>query len=68
MSLWTEKQFILTNKNNYIMPFIKDSDSDREDYLLQDDKTTIFTGTFVIVALIVLVIAVIVSGFYFEWF
>jgi hypothetical protein len=50
------------------MPFIKDSDSDREDYLLQDDKTTIFTGTFVIVALILLVIAVIVSGFYFEWF
>ena len=50
------------------MPVVKDKDSDREDYLLQDDNKTIFTATFVIVALIILVIAVIISGLYFEWF
>lgn len=50
------------------MPILKDSDSERDDYLLQDDKKTVFTGTFVIVALILLIIAVVVSGFYFEWY
>ncbi|WP_170244095.1 MULTISPECIES: hypothetical protein [Bizionia] len=50
------------------MPVVKDKDSDREDYLLQDDKKTVFTATFIIVALIVLVIAVIISGMYFDWF
>lgn len=50
------------------MPIIKDSDSETEDYILQDDKKTIFTGTFVIVVLIILVIAVAVSGYFLEWF
>lgn len=50
------------------MPIVKDKDSNREDYLLQDDKKTTFTATFVIAMLIVLVAAVAISGIYFEWF
>ncbi|MFD2550547.1 hypothetical protein ACFSQP_01840 [Bizionia sediminis] len=50
------------------MPVIKDEDSDREDYLFQDDKKTTFTATFVIAALVVLIAAVIISGFYLGWF
>lgn len=50
------------------MPFIKDSESEREDYLLQDDKKTVTTSTFVLIALIILIIAVAVSGYVFEWY
>ncbi|MGY0392845.1 hypothetical protein ACW5R3_09850 [Bizionia sp. KMM 8389] len=50
------------------MPVLKDEDSNREDYLLQDDKKTVFTASFVIAALVILVLAVVVSGLYFEWF
>ncbi|WP_008635685.1 hypothetical protein [Bizionia argentinensis] len=50
------------------MPVIKDENSDREDYLFQDDKKTTFTTTFVISALVILIAAVAISGIYFEWF
>ncbi|MCX7547228.1 hypothetical protein OS188_04600 [Xanthomarina sp. F1114] len=50
------------------MPIIKDENSEREDYLLQDDKKTKFGATFIIIALFILVVAVIISGLYFKWF
>jgi hypothetical protein len=49
------------------MPIIKDEDSNTEDYLLQDDKKTRFGATFIIITLIILGIAVVASGLYFEW-
>ncbi|HLV69305.1 MAG TPA: hypothetical protein VKY34_01270 [Xanthomarina sp.] len=50
------------------MPIIKDEDSERKDYLLQDDKKTKFGAKFIIITLILLAIAVAASGFYFKWF
>ncbi|EMQ94690.1 MULTISPECIES: hypothetical protein [Xanthomarina] len=50
------------------MPIIKDEDSDRKDYLLQDDKKTRFGAKFIIITLILLAIAVVASGLYFKWF
>jgi len=48
---------------------VKDSDKDQErDYILQDNKKTRFGAGFIITVLIILIIAVIISGFYFEWF
>jgi hypothetical protein len=48
---------------------IKDSDDKRErDYILQDNKKTRFGAGFIITILIILIIGVIVSGLYFEWF
>ena len=38
-----------------------------EDYILKDNKNTKFGATFIIIVLILLVIAVAVSGFYMEW-
>jgi len=38
-----------------------------EDYILKDNKKTKFGATFSIIVLILLVIAVAVSGFYMEW-
>ncbi len=48
---------------------VKDSEDKRErDYILQDNKKTRFGAGFIITVLIILIIAVIVSGLYFEWF
>lgn len=67
--MWIKKQYTLTNKNRIkIMSLIKDEDEERGDYILQKDKTTKGVSSFVIIALVILVIAVIVSGFYFKWF
>ncbi|WP_170234001.1 hypothetical protein [Bizionia myxarmorum] len=50
------------------MPIVKDKDSNREDYLLQDDTKTKSTATFIVVVLILLIASVAISGVYFEWF
>lgn len=50
------------------MKFVKEKDEDRRDYILQEDEKTVKISRFVIITLIVLIIAVVVSGFYFEWF
>lgn len=50
------------------MSFIKDEEEKTRDYIFQKDATTKSTTLFVAIVLIVLVIGVIVSGFYFEWF
>lgn len=48
---------------------VKDSDDKQErDYIFQDNKKTRFGAGFIIVVLIILIIGVIVSGLYFEWF
>ena len=48
---------------------VKDSDNKQErDYIFQDNKKTRFGAGFIIIVLIILIIAVIVSGLYFEWF
>lgn len=50
------------------MNFIKEEDEKTRDYIFQKDATTKSTTFFVAIALIILIIAVIGSGFYFEWF
>lgn len=50
------------------MPFIKEEEEKTRDYIFQKDSKTMFTTTFVIIMLIILVIGVVVSGLYFEWF
>ncbi|WP_290469404.1 hypothetical protein [Lacinutrix sp. MedPE-SW] len=50
------------------MSLIKDEDEKRNDYILQKDKTTKGVSTFVIIALIVLVVGVVASGLIFKWF
>lgn len=50
------------------MSFIKEEEEKTKDYIFQKDATTKSTTLFVAIALIILIIAVIVSGFYFEWF
>ncbi len=50
------------------MKFVKDPEEEREDYLFQANKKTIFGTRFIIAVLIFLIIAVFVSIFYFEIF
>jgi len=50
------------------MGLIKEEDEKRGNYILQKDKTTKGVATFVIIALVILVIAVIASGMFFKWF
>lgn len=48
---------------------VKDTDNKQErDYIFQDNKKTRFGAGFIIVILIILIIGVIASGLYFEWF
>lgn len=48
---------------------VKDSEDKKErDYIFQDNKKTRFGAGFIIVVLIILIIGVIVSRLYFEWF
>lgn len=48
---------------------VKDSDNKQErDYIFQDNKKTRFGAGFIIAILIILIIGVIISGLYFEWF
>ncbi|HET8804287.1 MAG TPA: hypothetical protein VFM72_06890 [Aequorivita sp.] len=48
---------------------VKDSDDKKErDYIFQDNKKTRFGAGFIIAVLIILIIGVIISGLFFEWF
>ncbi len=48
---------------------VKESEDKTErDYIFQDNKKTRFGAGFIITVLVILIIAVIVSGLYFEWF
>ena len=46
------------------MKFVKDPESDREDYILQKDKGTKGTATLIVVILIGLIIAVAITGLF----
>lgn len=50
------------------MKFVKEDKENRRDYILQKDKKTVGISTFVIIVLIVLIVGVIASGFFFEWY
>lgn len=50
------------------MKFVKEEEEERKDYLLQKDAKTKFGATFIIVTLIILIIAVAISGIFFEWY
>ncbi|WP_452219651.1 hypothetical protein [Lacinutrix salivirga] len=50
------------------MSLIKEEHEDRNDYILQKDKTTKNVTKFVVIALVICTIAVIVSGLVFKWF
>lgn len=48
---------------------IKDTDDKNErDYILQDNKKTRYGAGFILIVLFLLIVAVIISGIYFEWF
>lgn len=42
-------------------------DNESEDYILQDNKKTRFGTIFIIIILVILITAVAISGFYFEF-
>ncbi len=50
------------------MKFVKEEEENRRDYILKKDEKTVGISKFVIGVLIVLIIGVIVSGFFFEWY
>ncbi|WP_162984868.1 hypothetical protein [Mesonia aquimarina] len=45
----------------------KGHDNTEEDYILQDNKKTRIGTGFIIVVLILLITAVVISGFYMQW-
>ncbi|MEM0518575.1 MULTISPECIES: hypothetical protein [Aequorivita] len=48
---------------------VKDSDNKTEkDYIFQDNKKTRFGAGFIVIVLILLIIAVVLSAIYFEWY
>lgn len=48
---------------------VKDSDNEKErDYIFQDNKKTVFGASFIIITLVILIIAVVCTAFYLEWF
>ncbi len=48
---------------------VKDSNNESEkDFILQDNKKTRFGAGFIITVLIILIIAVVASVIYFEWY
>lgn len=48
---------------------VKDADNEQErDYIFQDNKKTRFGAGFIITVLIILIIAVIFSAIYFDWY
>lgn len=48
---------------------VKDSDNEKErDYILQDNKKTKFGAAFIIITLIILIIAVISTSYFLDWF
>ena len=50
------------------MKFVKEEEENREDYIFQKNAKTKFGAGFIILMLIILAIAVVASGLYFEWF
>jgi sulfur transfer protein SufE len=49
------------------MPFIKEDEEKTRNYIFQTDTKTLTTTGFVAIVLVILILAVIASGLYFEW-
>lgn len=50
------------------MKFIKEDDEKTRDYIFQKDEKTKSVSTFTLIVLIILILGVVASGFYFQWF
>lgn len=50
------------------MPFIKEETEKTKDYIFKKDTQTMSTTILVSIVLIVLILGVVASGFYFKWF
>lgn len=50
------------------MDFIKNEDAKIRDHVLQNDTPTKPINVFMAVVLVLLIIGIVVTGFYFEWF
>lgn len=50
------------------MPFVKEDEEKTRNYIFQKDTKTLTTTAFVAIVLIILIIGVVVSGMYLEWF
>ncbi|MFD0860636.1 hypothetical protein ACFQ1M_00325 [Sungkyunkwania multivorans] len=50
------------------MKLVKDPENERRDYIFQKNTKTIFGARFITAALIFLIITVIATGIYFEYF
>ncbi len=50
------------------MPFVKEEERKTRNYIFQKDTKTLTTAAFVAIVLVVLIIGVVISGFYLEWF
>lgn len=49
------------------MKFVKEEEENREDYIFQKNTKTKFGAGFTVAVLILLVIGVVISAYYFEW-
>tara|TARA_R100000935_G_scaffold58576_1_gene96323 strand:- start:12451 stop:12609 length:159 start_codon:yes stop_codon:yes gene_type:complete len=48
---------------------VKDSDNEQErDYIFQDNKKTVFGARFIIITLIILILAVLTTAYFLDWF
>lgn len=64
-----EPQPLFLYKNTPMTKIVKDSENENErDYILQDNKKTVFGASFIIAVLVLLVIAVLTTAFYLDWF
>ena len=50
------------------MKFVKEEEEEREDYIFQKNKKTKVGTNFTLIVLAILIIGVIISAIYFEWF
>jgi len=50
------------------MPFIKEEEAKTRNFIFKKDTRTLTTAAFVGIVLVLLIIGVIISGFYFEWY
>ena len=50
------------------MKFVKEEEENREDYIFQKNKKTKVGTNFTLIVLVLLILGVIISGIFFEWF
>ncbi|RDK84713.1 hypothetical protein [Marinirhabdus gelatinilytica] len=59
----------MTEKDSSTPKIVKDSDNERErDYIFQDNKKTVFGASFIIVVLILLIVAVLITAYFLDWY